>query len=126
MYREICQTNLSEFHPTVWEKSRECQRNTYHYAVWQLLLYFYSEFPSKILSVYTLGIHEKKKNLISFSHFLYTKVVVKHKSSKSRDNNKMADLFRKKKFREIDFSEKRPPFCYICIYEKSYDIRYSR
>ena len=23
MYREICQTDLSEFHPTVWEKSPE-------------------------------------------------------------------------------------------------------
>ena len=28
------------------------QQNTFHYAVWQLLLYFYREFPSKILSVF--------------------------------------------------------------------------
>ena len=27
------------------------QQNTFYYAVWQLLLYFYREFPSKILSV---------------------------------------------------------------------------
>ena len=41
MYREICQTDLSEF-----------QKNTFDHAVWQLLLYFYTEFPSKILTVY--------------------------------------------------------------------------
>ena len=29
-----------------------CQQNEFHYAVWQLLLYFYREFSSKILSVY--------------------------------------------------------------------------
>ena len=35
-------------------KNRQrCQQNTYYYAVWQLLLYFYREFPSKILSVLT-------------------------------------------------------------------------
>ena len=28
------------------------QQNTYYYAVWQLLLYFYREFPSKIHSVW--------------------------------------------------------------------------
>ena len=28
------------------------QQNTFYYAVRQLLLYFYREFPSKILSVY--------------------------------------------------------------------------
>ena len=34
-------------------KNRQsCQQNIFHYAVWQLLLYFYREFPSKILSVY--------------------------------------------------------------------------
>ena len=33
-------------------KNRQrCQQNTFYYAVWQLLLYFYREFPSKILSV---------------------------------------------------------------------------
>ena len=31
-----------------------CQQNTHYYAVWQLLLYFYREFPSKILSVYAV------------------------------------------------------------------------
>ena len=40
-------------------KNRQrCQQNGFYYAVWQLLLYFYREFPSKILSVY-------------LSHFLY-------------------------------------------------------
>ena len=52
MYREICQTDLSEFHSTVWKNSQTCQQNTFYYAVWQLLLYFYREYPSKILSVY--------------------------------------------------------------------------
>ena len=28
-----------------------CQQNTFYYAVWHLLLYFYREFSSKILSV---------------------------------------------------------------------------
>ena len=35
-------------------KNRQrCQQNKFYYAVWQLLLYFYREFPSKILSVWT-------------------------------------------------------------------------
>ena len=37
-------------------KNRQrCQQNTFYYAVWQLLLYFYREFPSKILAVFSLG-----------------------------------------------------------------------
>ena len=33
-------------------KNRQrCQQNTFYYAVWQLLLYFYREFPSKSLSM---------------------------------------------------------------------------
>ena len=52
-------------------KNRQrCQQNTFYYAVWQLLLYFYGEFPSKILSVYVdqiwlppgCGIHIMKRN----------------------------------------------------------------
>ena len=35
------------------------QQNTYYYVVWQLLLYFYREFPSKILSVCFLERLEK-------------------------------------------------------------------
>ena len=36
-----------------YEKNRQrYQQNTDYYAVWQLLLYFYREFPSEILSVY--------------------------------------------------------------------------
>ena len=47
-YREIFQTDLSE----QYGKNRQrCQQNTFYYAVSQLLLYFYREFPSKILSV---------------------------------------------------------------------------
>ena len=35
-----------------YAKNRQkCQQNAFYYAVWQLLLYFYREFPSKILSV---------------------------------------------------------------------------
>ena len=34
-------------------KNRQrCQQNIFYYAVWQLLLYFYREFPSKIFYVY--------------------------------------------------------------------------
>ena len=34
-------------------KNRQsCQQYKFYYAVWQLLLYYYREFPSKILSVY--------------------------------------------------------------------------
>ena len=36
-----------------YRKNRpRCQQNKFHYAVWQLLLYLYREFPSKILSVH--------------------------------------------------------------------------
>ena len=36
-----------------YEKNRQrCHQNAFYYAVWQLLLYFCREFPSKILSVY--------------------------------------------------------------------------
>ena len=51
MYREICQTDLSEFDPAVWEKLPEVSKKYIYHAVWQLLLYLYREFPSKILSV---------------------------------------------------------------------------
>ena len=40
IYREIYQTDLSEFHPTVWEKSPEVQKKWIYHAVWELLLYF--------------------------------------------------------------------------------------
>ena len=30
MYREICQTNLSEFHPTVWKKLLEVSTKYIH------------------------------------------------------------------------------------------------
>ena len=34
-------------------KNRQrCHQNAFYYAVWQLLLYLYREFPSKILSVF--------------------------------------------------------------------------
>ena len=34
-------------------KNRQrCQENTFHYSVWQLLLYYYREFSSIILSVF--------------------------------------------------------------------------
>ena len=37
-------------------KNRQrCQQNIFYYAEWQLLLYFYREFPSKILSVRRIG-----------------------------------------------------------------------
>ena len=40
-------------------KNRErYQRNTFYYDVWQLLLYFYREFPSKILSAYNWTISD--------------------------------------------------------------------
>ena len=34
-------------------KNRQrCQQNKFYYAVWQLLLYFFREYPSRILSVW--------------------------------------------------------------------------
>ena len=33
------------------ENRRRCQQNIFYYAVWQWLLYFYREFPAKILAV---------------------------------------------------------------------------
>ena len=42
-----------------YRKNRQrCQQNTFYYAVWQLLLYFYREFPCKILFMY-----DEKKSL---------------------------------------------------------------
>ena len=36
-----------------YRKNRQrCQKKTFYYAVWQLLLYYYRKFPSKTLSVY--------------------------------------------------------------------------
>ena len=34
---------------------RRCQQNKFYYVVWQLLLYYYREFPSKILSVWSVS-----------------------------------------------------------------------
>ena len=42
------------------------QQNTFYYAVWQLLLYFYREFPSKILSVCLLS--AKRETLVWLCH----------------------------------------------------------
>ena len=37
-------------------KNRQrCQQNKFYYAIWQLLLYYYREFPFKILFVYKVG-----------------------------------------------------------------------
>ena len=39
-------------------KNRQrCQQNKFYYAVWQLLLYYYRESPSKILSLYRNWYH---------------------------------------------------------------------
>ena len=43
-------------------KNRQrCQQNTFYYAVWQSLLYFYKEIPSKILSVYNAESREREE-----------------------------------------------------------------
>ena len=43
-------------------KNRQrCQKNIFYYSVWQLLLYFYREFPSKILFV-----HSKREVSVQF------------------------------------------------------------
>ena len=45
-------------------KNRQrCQQNIFYYAVWQLLLYFYREFPSKILSVWL----PRRENIVDTS-----------------------------------------------------------
>ena len=45
---------------------QRCQQNKFYYAVWQLLLYYYREFPSKMLSVYQefheISLVQQKKN----------------------------------------------------------------
>ena len=53
MYREICQTDLSEFHSSMGKNTQQygknrqrCEQNKFYYAVWQLLLYYYY-FPQK-------------------------------------------------------------------------------
>ena len=42
------------------KKRQRCQENKFYYPVWQLLLYFYREFPSKILSVWMANPSESK------------------------------------------------------------------
>ena len=36
---------------------QRCRKNKFYYAAWQLLLYFYREIPSKILSLWFRRIH---------------------------------------------------------------------
>ena len=56
-FKLIC---IGKFARRIWvnftqqygKNRQRCQQNAFYYAVWQLLLYFYREFPSKILSVY--------------------------------------------------------------------------
>ena len=49
-------------------KNRQtCQQNKFYYPVWQLLLYYYREFSSKILYVYKKG----KQNLFKHWRFLF-------------------------------------------------------
>ena len=65
MYREICQTDLSKFHSIVRGKSPKVSKKyILLYAVWQLLLYFYREFPAKILSV--CSTRETKRHVLFF------------------------------------------------------------
>ena len=46
-----------------YRKNRQrCQENEFYSVVWQLLLYFYKEFPSKILSVYVF-VKKTSRNL---------------------------------------------------------------
>ena len=46
-------------------KNRQrCQQNAFYYAIWQLLLYFYREFPSKILSAYGAMYIRQKSTVI--------------------------------------------------------------
>ena len=49
---------------------QRCQQNKFYYAVWQLLLYFYREFSSKILSVHYFKLTRMK--------FTYLRQTVQH------------------------------------------------
>ena len=68
-FKLIC---LGKFSRRTWvnftqqyEKNRRrCQQNIFYYAVWQLLLYFYREFHSKILRV--------RLTLCSYPSLLYS------------------------------------------------------
>ena len=44
------------------------QQNKFHYAVWQLLLYYYREFPAKILSVHVML---RKNNHLDELYFVH-------------------------------------------------------
>ena len=56
-HKKIC---IQKFARRTWvyltqqygKNRQRCKQNKFYYAVWQLLLYFYREFSSKILSVY--------------------------------------------------------------------------
>ena len=67
---EICQTDLSEFHPTVWEKSPEVSTKKIYHAVWQLLLYFYREFPCARSSERSCE-RKLKKNILFLEGFFF-------------------------------------------------------
>ena len=59
VFKLIC---IGKFAKRTWVNSTQqygknrqrCQQSKFYYAVWQLLLYYYREFPSKILSVYKI------------------------------------------------------------------------
>ena len=56
-------------------KNRQrCQQNKFYYAVWQLLLYYYRESPSKILSVWSsfrISIQSLSVNIISWKLIMW-------------------------------------------------------
>ena len=54
---------------------QRCQQNKFYYAVWQLLLYYYREFPSKILSVYN---HIVKSTIIILYYIFLVDISIKN------------------------------------------------
>ena len=52
---EFARRNWVNFTQQYGKNCQRCQQNKFYYAGWQLLLYYYREFPSRILFVYFLS-----------------------------------------------------------------------
>ena len=101
-FKLIC-TCIGKFARRTWvnftqkygKNRQRCQQNTFYYAVWQLLLNFYREFPSKILFVHAAWVYSclYSIRLSTVLHFRYTLAwpVVRHfRHNRHRRNSQVS------------------------------------
>ena len=82
-FKLICKGKFSRrtwvnFTQQFGKNRQRCQQNKFYYAVWQLFLYYYREFPAKILSVYKaymFGLNQTLvKEICTLMYALYFRV----------------------------------------------------